>query len=79
MRGRLQIRGVTSGGEGIVEGATLSPAGRQGVTGWRTEDPADFCRKTAAVFGAEVYRKSTGDLEPRKSAAKDRRSNVYGR
>ena len=43
------------------------------------KNPACFCRKTRDVFGADVYRKSTGDLEPRKSAAKDRRSNVYGR
>ena len=49
---------------------TLFSAGRQTVTGCRIEDPADFCRKMAADFGAEVYRNSTGDLGLGKSAGK---------
>jgi hypothetical protein len=38
---------------------------------WLIQDPADFCRKTPAVFGAEVYRKSTGVSVLGKSAAKE--------
>jgi hypothetical protein len=38
------------------------------------QDPADFCRKMAAVFGAEVYRNSTGVLVLGKSAGKDSRA-----
>ena len=30
-----------------------------------------FCRKTRDVFGVEVYRKSTGDLDLGKSAGKE--------
>jgi hypothetical protein len=37
----------------------------------RIEDPADFCRKTPCVSGAEVYRKSTGGLDLGKSSGKD--------
>jgi hypothetical protein len=40
----------------------LVPAGRRRVTGGGIEDPADFRRKTPAVFGSEVCRKSTGVL-----------------
>ena len=41
---------------------TLFLAGGQEVTSWWIEDPAVLCGKTQIVFGAEVYRKSTGDL-----------------
>ena len=71
MRGELQICGVTDGGEGVVGRVTLFPTGRQRVTGSWIEDPADFCRKMAAVFGADVYRNSTGGLCLGKSVAKD--------
>jgi hypothetical protein len=49
---------------------TLFPAGRQRVTSWWIRDPADFCRKMRAVFGAEVYRNSTGVSVLEKSAGK---------
>jgi hypothetical protein len=52
---------------------TLFAAGNQRVTSSRIEDPAVFCRKIAAVFGAEVYRKSTDDSGSGKSAAKNGR------
>jgi hypothetical protein len=55
----------------VVDGLTLFPAGRQRVTGCGIEDPADFCRKMAAVFGAEVYRNSTEGSALGKSAGKD--------
>ena len=55
----LQSRGVTNGSQGISAGTTLISVGRQRVNSWRIQDPADFCRKTQAVFGAEVYWKST--------------------
>jgi hypothetical protein len=42
--------------------------GRQRVTSCRIQDPADFCRKMAAAFGAEVYRSSTDDSGLEKSA-----------
>jgi len=51
---------------------TLFPAGGQEVTSRRTRDPADFCRKTRAGFGAEVYRSSTGVSDLGKSSGKDR-------
>jgi hypothetical protein len=71
MRGPLQIRGVTGGGEGVVSVVTLFSAGRQRVTSWRSQDPADFCRQPRAVCGAEVYRNSTDDSGLGKSAGKD--------
>ena len=71
MWGALQSRGVTGGGEGVVEGVTLFPPGRQRVKAGRIQDPADFCRKTPAVFGAEVYRKSTGVSLLGKSSGKE--------
>ena len=70
MRSALQFCGVTGGGEGIVEGVTLFPAGRQRVAGCRIEDPADFCRKMPDAFGVEVRGKRTGVLGLGKSAAK---------
>ena len=70
MWGALQNRGVTGGGEGISAGVTLFPTGRQRVTGSWIEDPAGFCRKMAAIFGAEVYRNSSDDSALGKSAAK---------
>ena len=54
MRGHLQVRGVTGGGEGVGERVILFPAGRREVIGGRIEDPGDFCRKTRADFGTEV-------------------------
>ena len=69
--GALQSRGVTGGGEGVVAGVTLFSSGRQRVSSCRIQDPADFCRKMAAVFGAEVYRKSTGVSSVGKYAVKD--------
>src|SRR6266699_5024772 len=67
----LQICGVTGGGEGVVADLTLVSAVRQRVTTCRIQDPADFCRKTAADFGAEVYRNSTGRSLVGKSAGKE--------
>ena len=48
-------------------GVTLFPSGRQGVT----KRMRAFCRKTRCFSRAEVYWKSTGDLDPGKSAGKD--------
>jgi hypothetical protein len=50
---------------------TLFPTGRQRVTACFIEDPADFCRKMAAVFGDEVYRKSADAPDLGKSAGKE--------
>jgi len=71
VRGQLQIRRVTSGGEGVGAGLTLFPAWRQWVTSCWIEDPADFCWKTPPLFFAEAYRKSTGVSVLGKSAGKD--------
>ena len=49
---------------------TLFSAGRQGVIRWGNRDPADFCRETPVVFGAEAYRNSTGNLGLENSAGK---------
>ena len=43
------------------------------------EDELRTLRVSAEKRGMFSALTSTGDLEPRKSAAKDRRSNVYGR
>ena len=51
---------------------TLFTSGSQRVTSGRIRDPADFCRKTAFVFSAEVYRNSTGVSDLGKSSGKDR-------
>jgi len=51
---------------------TLFSAGRQRVIDAETEDLAYFCRKTPAVFGGEVYRKSTGVSVPGKSSGNER-------
>jgi hypothetical protein len=51
---------------------TLFSAGRQRVTSRRSQDPPDFCRKTAADIDAEVYRNSTGSSVIGKSAGKER-------
>jgi hypothetical protein len=73
VRDHLQIRGVTNRGEGKSVGLILISAGGQRVTSWGIEDPADFCRKMADVFGAEIYRISTGVSGLGKSAAKETR------
>jgi hypothetical protein len=49
------------------------PSGRQRVTRRWIEDSMDFCRKTRAVFDAEVYRNSTGVSDLGKSAGKTTR------
>ena len=79
MWGALQSRGVTGGGEGVVEGVTLFPQGRQRVTETGTKDPAFFRVKTRVAFGADVYRKSTGVSVSGKSAGKNfrQRSTVH--
>ena len=61
LRGSLQIRGVTSRGEGVAEATPRVPAGNQLVSGVFSQDPAWFCGKIRAVFGTDVYRNSTVD------------------
>jgi hypothetical protein len=73
VRGALQIRRVIRGGEGVEAGLTLFHSGRQGVIGDLAEDLAYFRRKTLCDFGAEVYRKTTGDLGLGKSSGKKQR------
>ena len=41
------------------------------VASRRIQDPAYFCTKTLLVFGAEIYRKSTGVLDLGKSSGKE--------
>ena len=59
--GALQSRGVTGGGEGVVEATPRVPAGSQTVRGVQTGGPAYFWRKIQRVIGADVYRNSTVD------------------
>ena len=66
VRGQLQIRGVTGGGEGVRVGLIWIPSGSQGVTKGRCV----FCGQTRCFSGVEVYRKSTDDSGLGKSAAK---------
>ena len=58
-------------GEGVVERLTWFPSGSRGVT----DLMCVFCGKTRDVFCVEVYRKSTGDSDLGKSAAKELRSS----
>jgi hypothetical protein len=46
----------------------------QRVTSRRGRSSAYFCRKTPADFDVDAYRKSTGDMDVVKSAAKESRS-----
>ena len=57
--GALQSRGVTGGGEGVVEATPRVPARSQTVSGVLIQNPAWFCGKMHGVFSADVYRNST--------------------
>jgi hypothetical protein len=59
--GALQSRGVTGGGEGVVEASPRVPAGSHAVSGAPPEDPAGFCRRIQRVIGIDVYQNSTVD------------------
>ena len=72
MWGALQSRGVTGGGEGVVEATARVPAGSRAVSRVQPRNPACFCRKVQRVIRAEVYWKSTGDSGLGKSAGKCR-------
>ena len=67
---RLQIRGVTNRCEGVIAGIIVQFAGRQTVSCGLAVDPAQICGEMRSVFGAAVYRKSTGGSRVGKSAAK---------
>jgi hypothetical protein len=68
--GALQSRGVTSGGEGVVEGSLRVPSGSQRVNSVLRQHSACFCRDMRAVFGLDVYRNSTGGSLVGESAGK---------
>ena len=75
--GSLQIRRVTSCGEGIVACQPMDLLGDRSFTSSRCRRSRYFCRKKAADFGVNVYRKSTGDPGPGKSSAKASEANAY--
>jgi len=54
--GALQSRGVTGGGEGVVEATRRVPAGSRTVSGVQAQDPACFARKIQGAISADVYR-----------------------
>jgi hypothetical protein len=52
------------GGKGVGEGTPRVPAGSRALSSVFCREAACSRRKLRAVFGAEVYRKSTGDRGP---------------
>ena len=69
----FKVAELQVGGEGVGEGTPRVPGGSQAVSSASSRDPACFRREIQPVIGAEVYRNSTVDRPPEKSAAKDDR------